>query len=326
MTTDAPRALTVTVLVPSWRRPEALERCLRALAGQTRLPEQVVVVWQGDDSATCDRAELLRPAMPFRLDVLHQPEPGVVPAENLGLAHAAGSVIALIDDDAVAPPGWLARHLAHFDDPAVGAVGGPFRNHHPDGTPFPVRHAEPIGYVPWHGQPVGNLHDHPPEWQARRPIRVTHLVGNNMVLRRAAFDQFESGLRSYWQSFELEVCLQVRARDYRVLFDFGNPVDHYPTNWAFVLGREGDLSVKVYNPAYNLAFIHAKHTPWPLMPLRAAYQLLVGRVNTPGLVASLIAARRFGGLRRELGILARTWAAVLEGWWSGLGQRLREAR
>jgi GT2 family glycosyltransferase len=321
MTTGHP-ALSVSVLVPSRHRPDALARCLRSLAGQTRRPDEVIVIWQGDDTATRDRATQLSEDFPSRLEVLHQPEVGVVPAENLGLEHATGSIIALIDDDAVAPPEWLARHLAHFDDPAVGAVGGPYRNYHLEGAPFPARDVEPTGRFPWHGQPIGNLHDHPEKWRSRRPTRVDHLVGNNMLLRRAAFDRFEPALRCYWQMFELEVCLQVRSYGYRVLFDYGNAVEHYPTNTAFVEGRGGDLAAKIYNPAYNLAFIHAKHSPWVLMPLRAAYQLFVGRVNSPGLLACFVAVWRYGGLRRELRILVRTWAAVLAGWWAGLCRRM----
>jgi len=35
--------------VPSWRRPDALARCLRALAAQTRAPHEVVVGLRADD-------------------------------------------------------------------------------------------------------------------------------------------------------------------------------------------------------------------------------------------------------------------------------------
>ena len=317
---------TVSVLIPSWRRPDALERCLRALAVQTQLPDQVVVVWQADDVPTRARAELLRKALPFRLDVLHAAEAGIVPAENLALDHATSGVVALIDDDAVAPPGWVARVLGHFDDPTVGAVGGPADNVHPDGRRFDHHPAEPVGQLPWHGYPVGNMYDQPPDWRERQPAEVVHLVGYNMALRRCAFGRFESRLRRYWQLFELEACLQVRARGYRVVFDYGNVVGHHPTNAAYVSGRGGDLSVKVFNAAYNLGFVLARHSPWPLIPVRLAYQLLVGRVNTPGLLACPVAVRRYGRPVREAGILARTWVASLAGWKDGLWNRVRGDR
>jgi GT2 family glycosyltransferase len=314
-------SLTASVLIPSWKRPERLECCLRSLAAQTLLPDQVIVVWQADDTATRDRLEKLRGILPFKLDVLHNPERGVVAAENFALAHAIGTAIALIDDDAEAPPHWLSRHLARLANPAIGAVGGPAVNHWQDGTPLPVHRSATIGRFSLTGQPIGNMYDHPAEWAAREPIIVDHLVGYNLVIRRAAFDQFETELRPYWQFFELDACLQVQARGYLVLFDFSNIVLHYPSNTAYSAGRDGDLSIKVYNGAYNLAFIQAKHTPWPLMPIRLSWQLLIGRVNMPGPMAAAIAIRRFGRPFREIRILARTWRAVAAGWRDGLQHR-----
>jgi hypothetical protein len=191
----------------------------------------------------------------------------------------------------------------------VGAVGGPADNFDADGKPFPTRSVEPVGRVTWFGRMHGNMFDHPPQWRRQRPTReVDHLVGYNMSLRRAAFDRFDPQLRPYWQSFELDVCLQVRRRGYRVLFDFANVVRHYPTNTAYVSGRGGDLDVKIFNAAYNQSYVLSRHTRRAVQRwLRGAYQLGVGNVNAPGVLASLVAMRRYGSPWRELGILSRTW-------------------
>ncbi|MCB2123539.1 MAG: glycosyltransferase, partial [Rhodobacteraceae bacterium] len=45
-------------------------------------------------------------------------------ARNLGLAAAAGEIVAFIDDDAVPEPRWLARLTAPFADPGIAAAGG----------------------------------------------------------------------------------------------------------------------------------------------------------------------------------------------------------
>jgi GT2 family glycosyltransferase len=318
--------LSTSVLIPSYRRPAALERCLRSLAAQRERPDEVLVVWQGDDEPTRAAAEHLRPALPFPLRVLHCPEAGVVPAENRALEAATGQLILLLDDDAVAPPDWVARHRAHYDDPTVGAVGGPADNFHPDGTPFPRRTAEPLGRITWFGRVVGNLYDHAPEWRDRPPREVDHLVGYNLSLRRAAFDRFEARLRRYWQLFEMDACLQVKARGYRVILDFANVVEHHPTNRAYVPGREGDLATKVYNAAYNQALVLAKHSPRSLRPPRLLYLLCVGSVSLPGLAAFPLAVRRFGRPLRELRVLARTWQATLAGWSAGARARRAAAR
>src|SRR5690242_2864396 len=105
--------LTVSVLIPSWKRPAALLRCLRALAMQTRPPEEVFVIWQGDDTATAGAVDSARDELPTSLRLLHCPMNGVVPAENTGLHACAGDLIMLIGDDAVPPQDWVARHIAH---------------------------------------------------------------------------------------------------------------------------------------------------------------------------------------------------------------------
>lgn len=45
-------------------------------------------------------------------------------SRNIGIAMAAGDVVAFLDDDAVPEPAWLVELAAGFDDPAVACVGG----------------------------------------------------------------------------------------------------------------------------------------------------------------------------------------------------------
>lgn len=310
--------LSSGVLIPSFRRPDALMRCLASLSRQTRPPGHVAVIWQADDFATRDAAENARVDLPFELRVIHSAARGVVPAENAGLEASNAQIILLIDDDATAPRDWIARHMAFYDDPTVGAVGGPAVNHNPDGTPFPIRAREPIGRLSWFGRTYGNMYDLPASWSTRAPTAVDHLVGYNMSIRRTAIDRFADSLREYWQMFELEACLQVKARGFRVMFDFGNVIEHYPTNTAYAGGRDGDLQIKVFNPAYNSAWILARHSPSAAQRwARLAFLLGVGTVGTPGLLGSVRAIRRFGYPAREMRILRETLGWKLRGWREG---------
>lgn len=323
-TVRGPTTLSTSVLIASHGRPPALAACLESLERQIHPPDQVIVVWQGNDAATGDVARDHAAQSGLPVEVVHSPTVGIVPAENTALTAARGDVVLLIDDDARGHPRWVARHVAHYADPTVGAVGGPALNYTPEGLPFPTCTAEPVGTLRWYGRAVGNMHDHPPEWRDRAPADVDHLVGYNLSLRRAAFDRFEPALRPYWQAFELDACLQVRGGGYRVLFDFANVVRHYPTNPTYAAGREGDLTVKIYNPAYNRALILAKHSPWYLRAVRLAYLLGVGTVATPGVAAGLAAMRRYGQPGRELRILVTTMGNHWRGWRAGA--RIRSGR
>ena len=309
---------TSSVLLISFRRPKILAVCLEHLAARAS-PGEVIVVWQADDLATRDEAEHFRDALPCPLRVVHSPEAGVVAAENAALDAASGEVVLLLDDDSVAPPDWVGRHLAHYADPTVGAVGGPADNFW-QGAYLADRTAEPVGTIAWYGRRHGNMYDHPPDWRhgprgRRSPRRLQHEPPPRRV------DRFESALKPYWQSFEMDACLQVKARGYRVVFDFANVVEHRPNNTAYDGKREGDLAIKVDNAAYNAAFVLAKHTPPGLRPWRLLYLLGVGSTATPGLVAYPMAVRRFGGPLRELGVLGRAMKNHLAGWRAGSARR-----
>jgi hypothetical protein len=321
-------SLATTVLVPTLARPERLRACLAALGSQTVAPAEVVVVWQADDTPSRDAALAAVAGLPLPVRLVHSEEQGIVPAENAGLAAARGDVVLLTDDDAVPPPEWVARHLRHYARPDVGAVGGPVMNRRPDGRPFPERRQEPVGRLTWFGRAIGNLHDHPAAWSGRAPADVDHLTGPNLSFRRGLLPAFERHLKPYWQTFELDACLQIRSTGHRVVLDFANPVVHVPSAPTFLEGRDGDLALKVFNAAHNLALVLAKHSGAPLAPWRLLYLLLVGSTAVPGLLGAVRAARRFGRPAREAAILAGTWRAHLAGWRAGRRCRLacREGR
>jgi len=313
--------MRTSVLIPSYGRPLSLRQCLEKLHQQRIPPDEVIVAWQLDDTSTRDAAQSKAGDVQYSLRIVHSTAQGIVPAESAALRYASGEILIFVDDDALPHPEWVARHLAHFADPEVGAVGAPVRNYRSDGSPFAVRRPAHIGQLTSYGRTVGNLFDHPPEWQARPPIDVAHLAAGNMSVRRVAFGDFEASLRPYWQSFELDVCLQVKAHGFRVLFDFANVIEHYPTNSIFTQDRSGDLRVKVFHPAYNHAFILAKHSGWHFRALRLLYLLLVGSSTSPGLAGFCVAVWRYGNIARETSLLCQTLNWHLAGWVAGSKRR-----
>lgn len=312
--------LSASVLIPSYRRPRDLGRCISYLAKQTLRPIQVVVVWQGDDTSTRDEALSAGMELGPTLELVHIQEPGIVAAENAALRVARGDIVLLIDDDAVASPAWIGHHLRHYANPLIGAVGGSAINYR-DGHRLPTRYARPIGRLALYGKTHGNMYDHPEEWRALKPESVDHLVGYNMSFRRSLITQFEAGLRPYWQLFEFDACRQVAASGHMILFDYENVVEHYPTNRVYVAGREGDLTLKVVNASYNRAFVLSKWSPRGLRILRLLYLIGIGSTQQPGLVASPIAMVRFGRPLRELQVLRLSIKGTIAGWRAGARRR-----
>lgn len=86
---------------------------------------------------------------------------------------AMGDVLAFLDDDAAATPGWLARLAADYDDPGVMAVGGaPVARYEIDRPRWIPHECNWVFGCAYRGLP-----------ETKGPVE--HLIGANMSIRRA---------------------------------------------------------------------------------------------------------------------------------------------
>jgi GT2 family glycosyltransferase len=109
----------LSVVICTHDRPDALERCLRALA---RLDDAVDVVVV-DSGPTIPCGALVQHVLPDARYLL-EPTPGLSRARNRGLAAAACDLVAFVDDDAAPASDWAGAIVGAFDDAAVGCAGG----------------------------------------------------------------------------------------------------------------------------------------------------------------------------------------------------------
>jgi glycosyltransferase involved in cell wall biosynthesis len=114
-----------SVIVPTYRRPHQLARCVTAL-GQLEPPAggfEVVVV--NDGGSEPDAALLLGAGMATSIRFLSQAHAGPSAARNQGARTATGKWIAFTDDDCAPEPDWLRafeRALAVCPDALVGGT------------------------------------------------------------------------------------------------------------------------------------------------------------------------------------------------------------
>lgn len=114
--------IRLTVVIPHLNQPESLERCLAALAAQSSgaPPFEVIVV---DNGSSEPPAALVERFLFARLEQEATPGPG--PARSRGARMARGDVVAFIDSDCVARPGWLSGVVAYLDaNPETDVIGG----------------------------------------------------------------------------------------------------------------------------------------------------------------------------------------------------------
>ncbi|MBU1346177.1 MAG: glycosyltransferase [Alphaproteobacteria bacterium] len=135
----------VSVIVPTMRRPDSLERALRSLFAQTGVEGRLasIVVVDNDPAGTADATTArLSDASPVPLIYRHEPRPGVATARNAGLDMTDAALIAFLDDDEAAQTGWLAALLAAQVETGADVVFGPIRGRTPEGTGWATPYLE----------------------------------------------------------------------------------------------------------------------------------------------------------------------------------------
>jgi glycosyltransferase involved in cell wall biosynthesis len=307
--------MKLSVIIPSYRRPSDLNRCLAALTLQTRPADEVIVIVRESDTETLDVVSAFRRDL-NTVRVVCVAEPGVIAALNCGLENAIGDVVVLTDDDAEAQGDWLQRIQASFNDEEIGAVGGRDWLQLPDDpTRFRPPEVTQVGVLSWWGKQYGNHHC---------PLRghtkkVMFLKGANIACRRRALGRYQldtrlrgSGAQVGW---EIDLCLQIRRSGYTAIFDDRILVKHYCGRRA--TGDERDeLTGPVFRDAcFNHHFLIAKYFGlWRSLAYLCNGRLL-GSHAFPGLFASV--KWSFKGDRSVWQRLWQTYLVALEGFRAG---------
>ncbi len=278
------RSETVAVVVPTYQRPDDLRRCLAALAAQRRPADAVVVVARRDDAGSVDvigsHGALLPQLCPVWVDA-----PGQVHALNSGVAAADADIVAITDDDAAPRPDWIARLAAIFAaDARVGAVGGRDWVHH--GVRIEDGAAPIVGRLLWHGQCVGNHH-----LGVGAARDVDFLKGANMSYRRAAIAglRFDGRLRGAGAQVcnDMAFSLAVRRQGWRVVYDPGVAVDHYPAARFDDDRRNTVSSTASFNAAFNQALVSCEAIGRMRAAVYVVWAITIGTRAAPGLLQLL---------------------------------------
>jgi glycosyltransferase involved in cell wall biosynthesis len=138
-TMAAPRPIETTppvsICIPTQRRPDGLALAARSAFRQAGVDVsrlELVIIDNDKVPSAEPLATHLAAEAPFPVRYVHVPEPGVANARNAALAAAKGALIAFIDDDEEAAPGWLAALIetqARYD---ADVVFGPVETRAPE--------------------------------------------------------------------------------------------------------------------------------------------------------------------------------------------------
>lgn len=108
----APR---VSAVIPTYNRGQLISRAIESILGQTRQPDEIIVV---DDGSTDDTRQRVERYLD-RITYVRQDNEGSSAARNRGVAEAAHPWIAFLDSDDY----WRAEHLERMEAAIVDTKG-----------------------------------------------------------------------------------------------------------------------------------------------------------------------------------------------------------
>lgn len=117
---------SISILIPTRNRSAILAKCLAALpeGAQGLAAPEVIVVDDCSTDRTQEVVEGFGRASSWRVQCVRQERPlGANAARNAALKIATGEIIVLIDDDAIATEGWLAKLLSGLSEQSPVVTG-----------------------------------------------------------------------------------------------------------------------------------------------------------------------------------------------------------
>ena len=216
--TDDPE---VTVVVLTTGEGPHVLGCLRSVADQAHaVTYEVVLVLNGATDALASAvARRVSGATVIRSRVNR----GFSGGCNLGVSHARGRFVALLNDDAVVTPGWLdALVEAMAQRPKAGAVGS--RLLHADGS---LQEAGQILWADGSTSCVGR--DLPAEAQAFEwARRVDYCSGSSLLVRKATWDELGGLDETFFPAYceDVDLCLRIAEWGQEVWYEPRSVVRH----------------------------------------------------------------------------------------------------
>jgi len=111
----------ISVVLPVFDRERYVGDAVRSVLGQSRPADELVVI---DDGSTDGSMDVVRAFASPKIRILAQPNGGIGSARNLGVAAAAGELVAFLDSDDIWEPEKLAVQERALEANGVPLVFG----------------------------------------------------------------------------------------------------------------------------------------------------------------------------------------------------------
>lgn len=114
--------MILSVVISTRNRLDSLFECLQTISLGSSLPDEVVIIDQGDLGKRYSKG--VNEKYPFKLRVVLQLEEGASRGRNLGVKLAKGGIVCFIDDDCRVSKDWVKQIKEIMDDKKIKGVFG----------------------------------------------------------------------------------------------------------------------------------------------------------------------------------------------------------
>jgi GT2 family glycosyltransferase len=316
--------LLASVVLPTHRRCESLQRVLKGLGRQSVPADtfEVIVVCDGDVDGSALACRELASTLPYHLRIIEQTNQGPATARNRGVAEARAPLIIFIDDDVVPDEHLIAVHLAAQAGQDMRVTIGPL-------LPPPDFRLNPWGT--WEEQKLCRQYDDmiAGRWQAtyRQFYTGNASLLKHHIIEAGGFDP------AYRRAEDVELALRLRKRGLHFVF--------LPEarGWHYVQ-RTYDSWLRI-SMAYGFADVAMARSGWPevleFVPdkyrnsnlvVRTITQLCVGRSAITRIISTLLGVLLKGAIVTRSSLLGNIACSLIfnlryyEGLATALGGRM----
>jgi hypothetical protein len=268
-----PVELTISVIIVSWNARRFLKECLESLSSGIMRSHEVIVV---DNASSDGSATMVAQEFPWVKLIESGGNLGFSKANNIGIRHANGRYLALVNSDVKVLPNCIDQLAAFLDDhPRVGMVGprvmyGDLR------LQTSCRQFPNLWNTACEVFQLYKLFPHTAFFSGEEMFYFPHdrtcpvevLVGCFIVARRFAVDQFGLWDENFWMYGEdLDWCRRCSDAGWKLIFYPGAKAIHY-----------GGGSSASHRTLLAVAQLHARRQLWAKYysrPTRAVFFFLL---------------------------------------------------
>jgi GT2 family glycosyltransferase len=319
----------VSLVIVTWNGRQYLEACLEAVARQTGVSFETIVV---DNASTDGTAAWVRERFPSVRLVALAANRGYTGGNNAGAREARGRYLAFLNNDTVADAGWLQALRGGIDEDARFCLTTSRIVYMHDAA---IIDSAGDGYFRAGGA-FKRLHGEPSHLGGES-MEVFGVCGAACLISRTVFEELGGFDEDFFASHEdVDLSYRARLRGYRCRYVADAVVKHHG---SATLGRVSPFAV--YHGQRNLEWVYLKNTPASLLlrtlPAHVVYDAAAAvhfaragclGAFVRGKVAALRALPRLMRKRRAVQhgrqIPVRALAALLDRRW--LAAKRREKR